>query len=581
MGLTLKFGVPGKSVARILRAIVAFGLALWSVVHGLGAETCPIQLHEMTKETGVSFRHTDGSSGRRFIVETVTAGLAMFDYDGDGLMDVYFVNGAPLPGCKDASKPKNALYHNEGNWKFRDVTEESGVGDTGYGMGVTVADYDNDGDADLYVSNFGPNVLYRNNGDGTFSNATAEAGVSAGNTVGAGVAFLDIDNDGDLDLYAANYVRFTFESNVDRTVDGFPEYAGPKDYPHEPDLLFRNEGNGKFTDISRESGIASVASSGMGMVCADFDRDGDTDIFVLNDVAGNSLWVNDGTGRFQNEAVERGFAFNMNGHELGAMGVDCGDYDNDGWLDFFMTSYSGELPVLFHNLGDGFFEDATLASGAGAGSLQHVNWGTGFVDFDHDGLRDLFIANGHLQDNIDEYSDTYTYKARNLVLRNIGGGRFKNVSEQAGDGLLPKHSGRGAVFGDLDRDGDEDVVILNSRETPTLLRNDSDPRNHWVRIELRGLHASRDGVGAQVTVVAGDLSQVREVHSGRGYQSHWGSQLDFGLGSHDRIDRVEVRWLGGAVQTIANIGIDGRWIILEGHPDAIALEKQAGMQLGK
>ncbi|MHB8973111.1 MAG: CRTAC1 family protein [Pirellulaceae bacterium] len=535
------------------------------------AGQCPIQLHEVSGETGITFRHTDGSSGRRYIMETVSAGLALFDYDGDGWIDIYFVNGAPLQGTQTTETPRNALYRNEGGWKFRDVTDQAGVGDTGFGLGVTIADYDQDGYPDIYISNFGPNVLYHNQGDGTFSVATATAGVAAGNTVGAGVAFLDIDADGDLDLYAANYVKFTYETNVERTIDGFPEYAGPKSYPHEPDHLFRNNSDGTFSDISREAGIAELASSGMGMVCADYDRDGDTDIFVLNDVAGNFLLRNDGAGKFENVAVEAGFAYNLNGHELGAMGLDCGDYDNDGWLDFFMTSYSGELPVLFRNLGDGYFEDVTLLSGAGAGSLPHVNWGTGFVDFDNDGDLDLFIAQGHLQDNLELYSDTYTYKARNTLLMNNGPGSFTDVSKQAGDGLLPKQSSRGAAFDDLDNDGDVDAVIVNSREPSTILRNDSHTGHHWIQIELRGVLGNRDGVGAQVTVVAGDLSQVQEVHSGRSYQSHFGSRLSFGLGPRDRVDRMEVRWLGGATQVFRDVSSDQRWLILEGADRPIPL----------
>jgi len=311
---------------------------------------CPIRLHDVTQSTGIRFRHTDGSSGRRYIVETVTAGLALFDYNGDGLIDIYFLNGAPLPGSKPGQSPRNALYRNEGNWRFTDVTEQAGVGDAGFGLGVAVADYDNDGDQDIYVNNFGPNVLYRNNGDGTFTDVTEQAGVAAGNKVGAGACFLDIEGDGDLDLYVANYVDFNFRNHVRRTLDGFPEYAGPKDYRPVPDILYRNNGDGTFTDVSDHSGIGRHAGTGMGMVCADVEPDGDTDIFVLNDVAGNFFFRNDGTGRFQEEALFAGLAYNLHGHELGSMGVDCGDVDNDGRLDFFMTSYSGELPVLYRNL---------------------------------------------------------------------------------------------------------------------------------------------------------------------------------------------------------------------------------------
>ncbi len=552
--------------------ILLLGLAAVPPVHGQ-ADRCAIRLHDVTEETGIAFRHTDGSSGRRYIVETVTAGLALFDYDGDGLIDIYFLNGAPLPGCNTTERPRNALYRNEGNWHFTDVTEEAGVGDTGFALGVAVGDYDNDGDADIYVNNFGPNVLYRNNGDGTFTDVTEQAGVGAGNLVGAGACFLDIEGDGDLDLYVANYVDFNFQNHVARTLDGFPEYAGPKDYRPVPDVLYRNNGDGTFTDVSASSGIGKYAGTGMGMVCADVDADGDTDIFVLNDVAGNFFFRNDGTGHFEEEALFAGLAYNLNGHELGSMGVDCGDADNDGRLDFFMTSYSGELPALYRNLGDGLFEDATLRLGSGSGCFPHVNWGTGFADLDNDGDRDLFVACGHLQDNIELRSDATAYAVANVLLMNVGG-RFVDVSDRVGDGMEPVYSSRGVGLDDLDNDGDVDVVILNARSQPTILRNESSTPNHWLQLNLRGTTANRDAVGTQVRVIAGDLLLVDEVHSGRGYQSHFGSRLYFGLGECERVERIEIRWLGGAEEVIEDVPAD-RWItITEGK--GITSERPAG-----
>ena len=528
------------------------------------ARAQPIVLRDVTVQSGIAFRHTDGSSGRRYIVETVTGGLALFDYDGDGDQDIYFLNGAPLRGTEFDRPPTNALYRNEGDWNFTDVTAQAGVGDTGFGLGVAVADYDNDGWLDLYVNNYGPNVLYHNNGDGTFSDATGIAGVADGNKVGAGACFFDMDGDGDLDLYSANYVKFTYETHVARTLDGIPEYSGPKDYPPEPDTLFRNNGDGTFVDVSAPSGIGRYAGTGMGTVAADYDNDGDTDIFVLNDVAGNFLFQNDGTGNFEEVALMAGVAYNLHGHELGSMGAECGDYDNDGRLDFFMTSYAGQLPVLYRNLGDGFFEDATLVAGAGAGTLPHVNWGAGIVDFDNDGDRDLFIANGHLQDNIELRDDTMSYEARNTLLANDGHGRFVDVSASSGDGLLPKRSSRGAAFDDLDGDGDVDVVVLNSRRESTILRNDTRNENHWIGVRLIGIGANRDGVGARVTVVAGDLRQVAEVHSGRGYQSHYGMRLHFGLGNRRQVDRIDVRWVGGGKDSVRPIAADQVITIMEG-----------------
>ncbi|MFH1920464.1 MAG: CRTAC1 family protein [Planctomycetota bacterium] len=532
---------------------------------------CSIQLRDVTKETRIAFIHTDGSSGRRYIPETVTAGLALFDYDGDGLVDLYFLNGAPLKGANtDGPPPRNALYRNEGGWRFVDVTDEAGVGDPGFGLGVAAADYDNDGDQDLFVNNYGPNVLYRNNGDGTFADVTDRAGVGGGHKLGAGACFLDMDADGDLDLYVANYVTFTYDTHFVPRPDGFPQYVSPRGYPFEPDILYRNNGDGTFTDASSESGVGQHAGSGMGMVCTDYDRDGDTDVFVLNDVDANFFFVNDKAGSFREEGLVTGTAYNAYGEELGSMGVDCGDFDNDGWLDLFMTSYQGQMPVLYKNLGDGTFADVTSLTGAGDGSFPYVNWGTGLVDFDNDGDRDLFIAQGHLQDNIHLYDDTSAYHVRNILLANTGDGKFVNVSDQCGDGLSVELSSRGAAFDDLDNDGDVDAVVLNSRREPTILRNDSPAGNHWVQIRLRGVKTNRDGVGAQVKVVAGDLSQVDEVHSGRGYQSHWGTRLHCGLGKQDHIDRIEVRWLGGGVDVLKDIAVDRLLTITEGSTGAAA-----------
>ena len=529
---------------------------------------CPIRLHEVTEETGIAFTHTDGSSGRRYIVESVSAGLATFDYDGDGLIDVYFPNGAPLPGASPEKPPRHALYKNLGGWRFKDVSEEAGVACTGFGLGATAGDYDNDGHPDLYVSNFGPKVLYRNNGDGTFTDVSRAAGVSDGNKVGAGVCFLDADGDGNLDLYVANYVRFSFENHVSRTLRGVPWYSGPRDYEFWPDALFRNNGDGTFTDVSRESGVAAVAGPGMGMVCLDYDGDGDTDVFVGNDaVGGNFLFQNDGTGKFKEVGLTAGIAFNMYGAEMSSMGAECGDYDNDGWLDVFVTDYQPDLPVLYRNLGRGSFEDVTLRTGAGEGAWQYVTWGTGLVDFDNDGLRDLFIACGHIQDNVELVDSSTAYKCRNIVLRNVGG-KFVNVSDRCGVGSLPKHAARGAVFDDLDNDGDVDVVILNSRERPTILRNmdrELGGKNHWLQVRLQGVKTNRDGVGAHVRVVAGDLVLVDEVHSGRSYQSHFGSRLHFGLGNRSRVDRIEIRWIGGGSQAIENVAADQLLTIVEGR----------------
>ncbi|MDP6634164.1 MAG: CRTAC1 family protein [Phycisphaerae bacterium] len=524
----------------------------------------PIKLTDVTSKTGIAFRHTDGGSGKRYVVETVSAGVATFDYDGDGDMDIYFLNGAPLKGTKADSPPTNALYRNDGNFKFTDVTVKAGVGDRGYGLGLCAGDYDNDGDQDLYLNNFGANVLYNNNGDGTFTDVTKKAGVANGDKVGAGACFLDIDADGDLDLYVANYLKFSYADHTVTRIRGVPVYRGPTAFKPEPDTLYRNNGDGTFTDVSKPSGIAKHASWGMGVVCADYDNDGDTDVFVANDVSLNYLFQNDGKGKFEEVGLIAGVAVDSTGEEQGSMGVDCGDYNNDGRLDFHQTSYEKQLAVLFRNLGAGSFEDSTLVSRAGLGTLAKVTWGDGFVDFDNDGDRDIFIACGHLQDNVEKYDDTMEYHAKNVLLMNASKGLFANVSAKSGNGMAVKLSSRGAAFSDLDNDGDIDAVILNSRREPTILRNDSPAKNHWLQIRLKGVKTNRDGVGARVKVVSGKLTQIDEVHSGRGYQSHYGMRMHFGLGKLDKIDRVEVRWIGGGADVLKNVRVDQVLKIAEG-----------------
>ena len=527
----------------------------------------PIQFRDVTRKTGITFTHTDGGSGKRYIVEYVSAGLALFDYDGDGDEDVYFLNGAPLRGTKVTKPPKNALYRNDGGWKFTDVTDRAGVGDEGHGLGVCVGDYDNDGDLDLYLNNYGPNVLYRNNGDGTFTDVTARAGVGNGRKVGAGTNFLDIDSDGDLDLFVSNYVKFSYDKHLVHSKMGFTLYSSPRDYKPDPDTLYRNNGDGTFTDVSIRSGVGKSAGPGMGTVCADFDNDGDTDIFVGNDVDANYFFVNNGRGKFKETGLLTGAAYDVDGNPHGSMGAACGDYDNDGRLDLYVTSYQRELATLYKNSGKGFFDDVTRLSGAGKGTHADVTWGNAFVDFDNDGDRDIFVACGHLYDNVEKFDKTSSYYARNLLLMNTGKGKFVDVSGRCGDGLAVKLSSRGAGFDDLDGDGDIDVVILNSRREPTILRNESRTGNHWIQIRLRGTRTNRDGVGARVKVVAGDLTQIDEVHSGHGYQSHFGMRLHFGLGKRKLIDRIEVRWIGGGKDVLKNLPVDRVVKIKEGeHP---------------
>jgi len=529
---------------------------------------CAIHLIDVTDATGIVFQHTDGSSGRRYIVEAMSTGIATFDYDNDGLIDIYFPNGAPLPGTETAgAPPRHALYKNLGAWRFQDVTEQADLICSAYGMGVTIGDHDNDGFEDIYLNNFGENVFFHNNGDGTFTDETRSAGVAGQELVGAGACFLDLEQDGDLDLYVGNYIRLDCAANVPRFDRGFPAYPSPQEYAPVIDTLYQNNGDGTYRDVTESSGIGGHAGRSMGMICADCDNDGDTDVFVCNDVQENFLFCNDGKGNFEQVGMIAGVAMTRQGDLIANMAVDCADYNHDGLIDFYTTNYQAQTPLLLRNLGGGMFDDVGMATNATAGCLPYVNWGCGFVDFDNDGHRDLYIANGHTEDNIEKRDGNGAYRCPNVLLRNLGTGRFEDVSAMAGDGLLPVKASRGTAFDDLDNDGDVDVVVLNSRDAPTVLRNmimESGPRRHTLEVRLFGTTASRGATGTRVKLVAGGLQQLAEVHSGRGYQSHWGTRLHFGLGEHESADRIEIRWSGGEPEVFEDVAADCIVTIVQG-----------------
>ncbi len=557
------------------RVVWVWGIFVWCLSAWVEASTGgqgAILLKDVTKTTGITFVHADGSSGQRYIVESVASGLALFDYNNDGLIDIYFLSGGALKGTHYETPPQCRLYRNEGHWRFTDVTVQSGLASAGgHALGVAVGDYDNDGFQDVYVTHWGPNVLYRNNGNGTFTEMAAKAGVSDGRQVGAGANFLDFDGDGRLDLFVAHYVVFSYEKHVTTMLSGYPTYVGPRAYEPTVASLFRNAGDGTFKDVSVESGVTAKKGTGMGTVCLDYDNDGDTDIFVANDMLPSFLWRNEGRGRFTEVGMPLGVAYNWNGDVMGNMGVGCGDYNNDGLLDLYVTHYQQQFPSLYKNLGDGFFEDVGFSSGAVAGMGHTVQWGNDFVDLDNDGWRDLFAALGHLQDNVELWDKRASYEATNVLMRNLGNGKFADVSAASGDGMKVKLSSRGAALDDLDNDGRVDVVVLNSRREATILRNESPNPGHWLQIQLRGVKTNRDGVGAHVKVFAADPAGsgqpqmlFDEVHSGRGYQSHYGTRLYFGLGSCTKIDRVEVSWIGGGTEVFKGLGVDRCVTLTEG-----------------
>ncbi|MYB93358.1 CRTAC1 family protein [Candidatus Poribacteria bacterium] len=484
------------------------------------------------------------------------SGVVFFDYDTDGDADLYFVNSGNVPQAKqDAQQTQlgNVLYRNDGDGRFTDVTETSGTGDTGYGMAAAAADIDNDGDADLYVANFGQDVLYRNNGDGTFTDITEAAGID--NTLwGIAAVYLDFDVDGDLDIFVVNYLVYELSMPV-TTFKGIVGYGHPRSYEGTPDVLYQNNGDGTFTNIAETAGVTnSTEGRGMAAVACDYDNDGLPDIYVTNDTNRNFLYRNNGDGTFTDESLFIGVGYDESGVAEGSMGIDCGDYNSDGWLDLIVAN--SEKATLYKNEEGLFFADATAESGLQQLTLPFVGFSPLFLDYDNDGHLDLFCANGHPQDVIEMLMDHETYAQRDQMFQNRGDGTYADVSETAGAYFTETLVGRAAATADYDNDGDTDIVIMNSNQRAVLLRNDGGNANNWIGIKLIGSQRNRDGIGAKVTVSTADLTQMREVKSGSSYASGSDTRLLFGLGESQRVEKIAIVWQRGTTQVLENVSIN-------------------------
>ena len=528
-----------------------------------------VRFEDATAGSGIAFRHVNGATGRKYMLETLGSGLCVFDYDGDHLQDIYFVQSGGLPGFEAARRPTCALYRNAGGGRFVDVTGAAGVGGPDrYGFGCVAGDVDGDGDRDLYVTYYGPNVLYRNEGDGTFIDATLPAGV--GDPMwGASAGLADYDGDGDLDLYVVNYVDYDLDNDLycGENRPGYRSVCHPKNFDSQPDVLYRNRGDGTFEDVTASAGIHDRTGKGLGLVWGDYDGDGDDDLYVANDDTPNFLFRNRGDGTFIEVGELSGVALSEDGIPQAGMGVAMADYDNDGRPDIFVTNLAEETNELYHNEGHGSFLDATFTSGLGPTSLLTLGFGTFFFDADNDSIPDLFLVNGHIIDNVALYSDTITFEQPAHIYRGDGRGRFTLENARAGEPFRRTYVGRGAVPFDFDDDGDQDVLFTQNDRPAVLLRNAGPPRRHWVTLTLVGRAPNRDAIGARVTLEAAGFRRVRWARTASSYLSQGDRRIHFGLGDAMAIDRVIVRWPGRQPQqeeVFTEIPVDRAVTIIQG-----------------
>jgi len=507
------------------------------------AQTLPV-FTDVTREAGINIKHSYGDFDLTNIVEGTGAGAMFFDYDGDGWLDIYFVNGCWLRNVNDnrgrrlRGKLTDSLYRNNGDGTFKDVTKEAGVGSKGYGVGCSAADFDNDGDLDLYVLNYGPNVLYRNNGDGTFTDVSQASGL-ANPKWSLSAPWFDYDGDGDLDVYVANYLEY--DSGKFRSYYAAAGYPGPLSYRGQPDALYRNNGDGTFTDVTKEAGIFQPNGRAMSATVADLNNDGFLDLYIPNDAMENYYFKNTGRGTFESEGLTMGLAFGEGGQGVSSMGPAIGDVDNDGWLDIYIPDMG--YGCLLMNRKD-YFEDRTAQTNLAVVCGQYTGWGGVLLDYDCDGYLDVFVANGNAH---------HEYTEEDVLMRNDGTGNFVDVADKSGAYLREKYVGRGATYGDYDNDGDLDLLVINLNDTPRLLRNDGGNSNNWLIIEARLPGGKTDAVGARVTITVGSLTQLHDLIPVRGYLSQADPRCHFGLGNATKADTVEIRWPDKQTTKLTNV----------------------------
>jgi hypothetical protein len=540
----------------VLAATIRAFLPLLLCAAGLSA-----QFRDVAKKNDIDFKLVSGSASKPYILESMAGGVGFLDFDNDGWIDIYLVNGSTLAAEKDGSnEASDRLFRNTGNGTFADVTARSKLGDTSWGMGVAAADVNNDGFEDLYITNYGPNRLYLNRGDGTFRDFSAWSG-AAGSAWSSSAAFADYDQDGDLDLYVTNYLEFNPDELPEDSqlcrYRGIRVQCGPRGMIPTADRFYENRGDGRFRDATANSEIGDAPDSyGLGVIWADYDNDGDQDIYVANDSTPNFLFKNNGDKTFTEMALLAGVALSDDGKEQAGMGADFGDYDNDGDLDLVVTNFSDDYNTLYRNEGDGRFQDVSYRAGLAEATWTHLSWGVRFADVDLDGALDIVIANGHVYPEVDEQDLGTRYRQSNSVFLNQRDGTFKRDASSEFFFPGPELSSRGLAAGDINNDGQVEFLIANLDAAPSLMAGDVETKGNWLLLKLEGTESNRGAVGARVTVTAGDLVQIREVRRGGSYQSQSDPRLHFGLGGAETIDKVEIRWPAGARQLLGSVKVN-------------------------
>jgi hypothetical protein len=581
--LSFRVGVDPPVSNRYTHSVFKSALSLLCLVlastqvasEGAAGGVAEVKFVNVAGRAGLTSKTIYGDERKnKYRVETTGSGAAFFDYDNDGWQDIFLVNGTRLDPLRGEPSPTNRLYRNKGDGTFQDVTEKAGLVRTGWGQGVCVGDYDNDGRGDLFISAYGKNALYHNQGNGTFAEVAERAGVANNRTRwGSGCAFLDYDRDGRLDLFVASYIDLDLKTApLPETgpclYKGLTVACGPPGLAGGVNSLYRNNGDGTFADVSEKAGVTKTNGTyGLGVLVADFDDDAWPDVYVANDSAPAALYHNNRDGTFNDVGVESGCALSIDGKPQAGMGVTAGDYDRDGRLDIFKTNFAGDTSTLYHNAGKGVFDDVTFPAGLGV-NTRWLGWGCGFLDVDNDGWPDIFLVNGHVYPEVERLTTEAGYAQRKVLYRNLGNGRFEDISERVGGAVTEPTPSRGCAFGDFDNDGDIDILINPVNAYPELLRADSNAKNNWLTVKLVGVKSNRDGIGARVRCVTADGSQIDEVRSGGSYYSQNDLRVHFGVGKNQRVKAIEIRWPSGQADTLNDVAVNRIITVREGSTKA-------------